>query len=69
MHEVVQRMKNEVAYCNLILNSETGTLSGIPPPDGLRLLCGRLPNASKRKYQTGEWRLGLRALLPTKRGR
>lgn len=36
MHEAVQRMKNEVAYCNLILNSETGTLSGIPPSDVLR---------------------------------
>ena len=36
MHQAVQRMKNEVAYCNLILNSETGTLSGIPPYDVLR---------------------------------
>ena len=36
MHEAVQRMKNEVAYCNLILNSETGTLSSIPPSDVLR---------------------------------
>lgn len=68
MHEAVQRMKNEVAYCNLILNSETGTLSSTRRPMSFAR-CGRLPNASKRKYQIGEWKLGLRALHPTKHDR